>query len=258
MKNISCFTITLISVISLPVCSAKAATISFTAPTYSKPIENFSSWTESANTFSPNVLKARANSYDSDNIDIFTTSRSEIKIRQNSTFTVNPSGNEKIGQKVKGVLKVGLFGLLTGRKPTYQNLNNTGSYYASVAARVDAEFASWSSPAYIIDSTKTSKFITSLSVNDEISVPGLLQVGKTYNFDMVLFVNSSARNYLDVENASAVSDADFYSNSGRNNRRFYATVETVPEPITIGGTVMAGSIGWLLKRKFKVFQQSKA
>lgn len=216
--------------------SVNAATITFGSFSYSAPQTDLGSTYENS---SPNILRARSLSLEPGS-RVGRVQSSTTQIRQHSNFTVNPTGNERNGQTIGAVLKGNLLGELS------QNvINIIGSCcFASVAAKVDAGPISWSSPSHILSNSS----IGSVLVRDEVFGSGDLTIGETYNFDMVLFVNS--RVSQGAGDFTIEADSDFYTSNGNNNRRFYATVEAVPEPLTILASGIALGFGGLFKKQY--------
>lgn len=222
--------------------TANAATITFGAFSYSTPQVNYSSLTGSKYTSFPNILRADAESYAPPPLPLNFTNRSTIEIREHSTFKVNPSVNEKNGQTIQAILTGDLLGELYGSSQGAFNVS-MGSYFASVAAKVAAGPISWSSPSHSINRNLTDDVF----VRDQVYGSGQLTIGQTYDFDMALFVNSSA---LSLPDGSSSAGSDFYTSQGNNNRRFYATVEAVPEPSTTLGSIIFLGFGASIKRQY--------
>lgn len=215
---------------------ANAASIVFSQFSYSTPVKDYAASSNSRfGEPSRDTLKALAQASD------FPGNESSIvTVRTTSTFTVNPTGNEKAGQKVEGKLEGVLQGILRG-EVTRSEFSPNASYFASVSARVNAGPLSWASPIQP-NQINFTNITETYPVRQIVSDEAQLTIGDTYNFDMVLSVRSS------VTGEFVQSVADFYS-SGDNNRRFYATVKAVPEPSETLGLITVLGVGYLIKKR---------
>ncbi|MFK0730430.1 MAG: PEP-CTERM sorting domain-containing protein [Gloeotrichia echinulata HAB0833] len=219
---------------------AKAASIKFGKWTFDPPkITKSSSYAAGSASSSPNTLKAQALTSVTLNPASFGSENATSRISLSNFFTVEPGPGEKAGDKVQGRLVGSLTGNLVGTG--FDILELTGSFNTSVSASVDAGFQSFS----YSDSNSNSVLLLDASnkkVEPTFNKAGILTIGEQYGFNMELTVS-----------ASKVGAYQAYS---KFDNTFFATVEAVPEPVTLLGSATAIGIGALLKREVSKKQKN--
>lgn len=247
MKKLSFLAILFLGIVQA--CPVSAANIVFSGFKPSTPIEEYAFGSGSNyDNSTPLVLRARASSRTG-----LLSNRAIIQIRQLISFTVVPDKpKEKNGQTVKAIFTGGLFGVLDGNAQGAFGTSE-GSYFASVAAKVNAGFDSWSSPPPSQIQGRLTE--PPVEVRQPFKLQGMVQIGKTYNLDMVLFVNSSVTGKSD---SNVNAGADFFNETKDGKRGLYITnVTAVPEPLTLLGTGTALGFGTFFKRELSKKQKKE-
>jgi hypothetical protein len=246
LKSILTSTLNTSILISLPI-SAQAATITFAPWTLGTPnVTKSSNFANGSGKAMPNILQAIAGAaVDPLSPSSYFSENATVNISASSYFTVNPEGNETVGQKIKGSLTGSLTGIQVATGLDIAGL--TGSYNASVQAMVNAGFASWASPG---PGTSISGSVLVLDavrnpVNIPFNVPGILEIGETYPFSMEL--------------TTSVSKSGAYQVVSKFNDGFTATVVITPEPTSTLSLLALGTLGAAstLKRKLKTSKSAE-